>query len=132
MKRTITSLLVLLFCAFAYAQRTSLTIDNQTPGWLSSKINYGDQVSVENLKVTGYMNTADFIFLWTLNKERNLRGVIDLSKVHIVKGGGDKYCNIENDNMLGSYIFGYQERVRKLITPESADTMCYDCFEPCI
>ena len=37
------------------AQKTSLTVDCQTPGWLSSKINYSDQKSVQNLKVTGYI-----------------------------------------------------------------------------
>ena len=48
--------LCLMLCENVMAQQTSLTIDNQSPGWLSSKIGYGDQQTVENLKVTGYIN----------------------------------------------------------------------------
>ena len=46
-----------------YAQQTSLTIDNQTPGWLSSKIEYTDQQTLEYLKVTGYINGTDINFI---------------------------------------------------------------------
>ena len=115
-------------CAFTFAQQTSLTVDNQTPGWLSSKINFGDQETVENLKVTGYMNATDFDFLMDLNNNRKLQGVIDLSEVNIIKGGNVTTCSIERDNMLGDYIFGYSKRLRKLITPESADSMSIKCF----
>lgn len=128
MKRTITSLLAMFVCAFTFAQHTSLTVDNQTPGWLSSKIKFGDQETVENLKVTGYMNATDFDFLMDLNYNRKLQGVIDLSEVNIIKGGNVTTCSIERDNMLGDYIFGYRKRLRKLITPESADSMSISCF----
>ena len=30
------------------AQATDLVVDCQTPGWLSSKINYGEQQTVKN------------------------------------------------------------------------------------
>ena len=69
----------------ATAQQTSLTIDNQTPGWLSSKINYGDQLSVERLKVTGYINGTDYKFLSQLIGN-NLKS-LDLEDVNIVEGG---------------------------------------------
>lgn len=59
---------ILLMCSYVLcgAQATTLIVDNQTPGWLSSKINYGDQQTVENLKVTGYLNADDLKFIGTL------------------------------------------------------------------
>jgi hypothetical protein len=61
-----------LFGLTTYAQRTSMTIDNQTPGWLSSKIEYTDQQTLENLKVTGYINGTDIKFIRELNTNLNL------------------------------------------------------------
>ena len=64
--KNITIMLVVLMsmtCISAKAQQTSMTVDNQSPGWLSSKIGYGDQQTVENLKITGYLNGTDFNFL---------------------------------------------------------------------
>ena len=59
MKRiNITFLLTVLMSMVAsksFSQATSLEIDNPSPGWLSSKIAYGDQLSVKNLKVIGYL-----------------------------------------------------------------------------
>lgn len=80
---------ILLMCTYALcgAQATSLTVDNQTPGWLSSKINYGDQMTVENLTITGYINGTDFNFIQDLSNRRSLHGVLDLSKARIVAGG---------------------------------------------
>lgn len=79
MKRTITSLLVLLVCAFAYAQRTSLMIDNQTPGWLSSRINYGDQKTIKSLVVTGYIDDSDLQFIGTMISNHQLHDYVDLT-----------------------------------------------------
>ena len=54
MKRFIIAILATFsFCIAVYPQATDLVVDCQTPGWLSSKINYGDQQTVMNLKVTG-------------------------------------------------------------------------------
>lgn len=47
----------------SYAQKISITIDNQNPGWLSSKIVYKDQVTLKNLTVTGYLNGTDIAFI---------------------------------------------------------------------
>ena len=55
----------------AKAQQTSMTIDNQSPGWLSSKIGYGDQQTVENLTVTGYLNNDDLRFIVSLAKNHS-------------------------------------------------------------
>ena len=71
-------------CLTMLAQATSLVVDNQTPGWLSSKINYGDQATVRNLKVTGYINATDLKFITTLINNRNLNGKVDLYDANIV------------------------------------------------
>ena len=51
-------LIIMLMCSslLCGAQAISMTVDNQTPGWLSSKINYGDQQTVEN--IFGYTISA--------------------------------------------------------------------------
>lgn len=66
------------------AQATSLTVDNQTPGWLSSKINYGDQQTVRNLTVTGYVNLADLSFIGDLMSKHNLKGHLNLTDAEFV------------------------------------------------
>ena len=50
MKKIIVMCLLLYISLCANAQATDLVVDCQTPGWLSSKINYGDQQTVKNLK----------------------------------------------------------------------------------
>lgn len=87
MKYLITITLLVCINILCHAQATSLTVDNQTPGWLSSKINYGDQLTVENLTLTGYFNGTDFNFITDLSNRRSLHGVLDLSEAHIVAGG---------------------------------------------
>ena len=68
----------------AMGQATSLTIDNQTPGWLSSKIAYGDQQTVQNLKVTGFINAEDLKFIGRLMGKYSLTGCIDLENVDLI------------------------------------------------
>ena len=121
----------------AFCQATSLVIDNQTPGWLSSKINYGDQQTVEELKVTGYLNGTDFNFLVQLQLDYNLR-VIDLTDVNIVKGGenvfissyqddtGNRHVNeaiITENNVLPSNLFLPFINTRKISTPKSVTNL---------
>ena len=84
MKRLIFTLFIVCFAIMAHAQATSLTVDCQNPGWLSSLIKYGDQQTVKNLKVTGYLNATDINFIGTLNDSRDLTGSLDLSEVTIV------------------------------------------------
>ncbi len=83
MKKLFVYLFLLCFSLYSNAQATDLTIDNQTPGWLSSKINYGDQQTVKNLKVTGYINNGDLAFIGSLT-QLSLNGVIDLGDVTII------------------------------------------------
>ena len=97
MKRYLLSCLALFMGLFAHAQATDLVVDCQTPGWLSSKIDYGDQQTVKNLKVTGYINTTDLNFIGSLIQNEQLDGMIDLSD-----------CNIagEKKDYLGANCFG--------------------------
>ena len=100
------------------AQATSLTVDNQTPGWLSSKINYGDQQTVENLTITGYLNAEDLSFVGILMQKQNLSKVLDLSDAKIV-GVSKK----EDNSIAFNNIFSLTDSVRldKLLLPTSID-----------
>lgn len=103
------SMLVLLICtnlATMFAQNSTLEVDNQYPGWLSSKIPFKDQASVQNLIVTGYINGTDVKFIKELINNRQLLH-LDLSDANIVAGGEAFYTNrngysykIEEDTML--------------------------------
>lgn len=100
MMRKLLLLLVLFsMCEQLFSQASDLVVDNQTPGWLSSKINFGDQVTVRNLKVTGYINETDLLFIGSLIQKRNLDGRLDLSNVNVVSSSGV-------DNYMGQGAFG--------------------------
>ena len=107
----------------ANAQATDLVVDCQTPGWLSSKINYGDQQTVKNLKVTGYINNTDLKFIGTLIELRNLNGELDLTDCNIVSevSGGD-------DNRLVNLGLTKKDSIRVYRIPKSA-TDAYGCTE---
>lgn len=101
------------------AQSEAMTVDNQMPGWLSSKIAYTDQVSLKSLKVTGYINGTDLAFVKKLMKNKSLVHV-DLSDANIVSGGGVK------DNEV-SYGFHFQEQKQGtyLSLPVNAEEINY-------
>lgn len=84
MKQVITLLALIFGYMLCGAQATSLTVDNQTPGWLSSKINYGDQQSVRDLTVTGYINQTDLNFIGNLMSKYNLSGHLNLTNAEVV------------------------------------------------
>jgi len=99
MKKNMCCLLVAVLMSSAmYAQKTSLTIDCQTPGWLSSMINYGDQLSVKKLTVSGYINTEDMQFMGTLISGKSLKH-LDLSMANIVYDIPSKNNTLE-ENMF--------------------------------
>ena len=116
--------LVLCSCLEGLSQATSLTVDCQTPGWLSSKIDYSDQQTLENLTIKGFINGADIQFIRELNLNRNLSGVINLEEANIVLGG-DSYGPINSyyiktkDNTLPNYMFAQLNNIRKVILPKS-------------
>lgn len=96
---------IFFFAIFSYllsfAQATTVVVDNQTPGWLSSKINYGDQQTVENLTVTGYINSEDLKFIGTLIQKYNLHKSLDISDVNIIGDATNKDNEISYDNIFG-------------------------------
>lgn len=110
-KNLFTTIFMSLIAIISMAQATSLTIDCQTPGWLSSMINYGDQVTLESLKVTGYINEADLTFIGSLNKNQQLNGVIDLEDVQIVAEN-----NSDNNKLTKGYFGGH---IQHLLLPKS-------------
>lgn len=85
MKKLFSLLWLLCVCLTMYAQATKLTVDCQNPGWLSNKITYGDQMTVKDLTVTGYINDTDIKFLCALIRDRALSGGrLNLENTHIV------------------------------------------------
>lgn len=93
------SLLVILVCsnlAVVFGQSTTIEVDNQYPGWLSSKIPFKDQESVKNLTVTGYLNGTDIKFIRGLIFDRQLTH-LDLSDANIVAGGDDSCTTRDNE-----------------------------------
>lgn len=77
------TMLILVGANDIQAQQTTLTVDCQTPGWLSSKIGYKDQLSVKNLTVTGYLNLTDMSFLAGLTKNNLVH--LDMSGVEMTE-----------------------------------------------
>ena len=71
----------------AWAQSSSVVIDNQVPGWLSSKMTYEEQLAVRELKVTGYINKVDVDFINNLINNYGLNQSLDLYDAHIVAYG---------------------------------------------
>lgn len=126
------SMLVFMICtnlATAFAQNTTLEVDNQYPGWLSSKIPFKDQASVQNLTVTGYINGTDVKFIKELMNNRQLSH-LDLSDANIVAGGEAYYdSKITEDNTIGSYMFkndNYKRRLTYLSLPKSVKKIKLD------
>lgn len=105
---------VFLVCLFASismnAQDKVMTIDNQTPGWLSSKMTYAQQVAVEDLTVTGYINPTDMEFINGLIGKRNLK-VLNLYNVVTI----DKNYN---DYVLWGNFIKADKTLQKLILPK--------------
>lgn len=121
MKKNMCCLLVAVLMSSAmYAQKTSLTIDCQTPGWLSSMINYEDQLSVKNLTVSGYINTEDLKFMGTLISGKSLKH-LDLSEANIV------YDNPNNNNTLKESAFAATGHMNFLSLPISLEETTH-CF----
>lgn len=130
MNRNLLMSILLMFIGLsAYAQQTSLTVDNQTPGWLSSKIEYADQQTLENLKVTGYINGTDINFIRDLNINGELT-CLDLSEAHIVAGGepyrGTTYYT-ENDKIT-SLLFDDFNHLKKIVLPLSTINIAGSVF----
>ena len=107
-----------------FSQATSLTIDCQNPGWLSNMIPYGDQQTLENLTVTGYINQDDLLFIGKLIHERSLHGRLNLDLVNIVGNTSAQ------DNILPSKMFETEspDSLSCLILPLSATEYDRSCL----
>ena len=114
MKYLYAFVLLLFNVSIARAQATDLVVDCQTPGWLSSKINYSEQQTVKNLKVTGYINATDLQFIGSLT-QMSLTGIIDLADATIV--GGD--WNGTFKSLPNSWSSDYEYHLQKLILPKT-------------
>ena len=109
MKKTIIALaFVMGIFTNAFSQASSLTVDCQNPGWLSSMINYGDQMTLESLTVTGYINAEDLKFIGSMI-EKSLKS-IDLSNANCVP-----------NNSLPEGMFGLKQvyTLNKIALPKS-------------
>lgn len=115
MKKCILICFAIFISLLTHAQATDLVVDCQTPGWLSSMINYGDQKTLEALKVKGYINADDLKFIGNLINNYSLKGCIDISEVEIVASNNNK-ANTLKENCFG--INGYVE-VRVVKFPNS-------------
>lgn len=110
MKQIYIFLVCLLASISMNAQDKVMTIDNQTPGWLSSKMTYAQQVAVEDLTVTGYINPTDMEFVNGLIGKRNLK-VLNLYNVVTI----DKDYN---DYVLWGNFIKAGKTLQKLILPK--------------
>ena len=118
MKRFLFLLCMMLSIIRANAQDRVLVIDNQTPGWLSSLMTYSQQISVEELKVTGYINKTDMDFINNLIRYRKL-DVVDLQDVTTIDG------NAREDRLWYQFAyFGVEKELRKLILPKYNTSSC--------
>ena len=103
----------------AWAQSSSVVIDNQVPGWLSSKMTYEEQLAVRELKVTGYINKVDVDFINNLINNYGLNQSLDLYDAHIVAYGD------YNTNFLWPNFLDMKPRkiLEKFILPQSLDSI---------
>lgn len=126
MKKLLLLCVLSVACSALFAQATDLVVDCQTPGWLSGKINYGDQLTVKNLKVTGYINDEDLRFIGSLT-QKSLNGIVDLGDANI---DGDNWCGAFKHEMGYSrkthtyYVVenDYDYHLQKLVLPKSLKT----------
>ena len=75
----------------AFSQATSLTVDCQTPGWLSSYLDPTVATNITDLKVLGSLNKEDFKVIGKLMKNYKLNGKLDLSEITIVGSKGNYF-----------------------------------------
>lgn len=153
MKKILLAVCALLMATLAFAQDEPVVIDNTTPGKLAQLL--GPEVyTITNLKVTGNINSADVKTLrmmggfmpdqvpsdWTEDEVGTVYphddspcvlAILDLSEVHLVKGGGvfftDEYLghtySIEQDGRAPNYMFDRCYGLVSLILPNELKTL---------
>lgn len=122
MCKSIVFVLMLLYVASpCKSQETSISIDNQVPGWLSSKLTYNQQLSLKELHVTGYLNGDDAIFINNLINNYSLVK-LDLYGANIVDGGISKTTK---KNILESTFFSIGKHMERIILPQNLDSLSF-------
>lgn len=117
MKRITSIIILMCISIFIYAQETELTIDNQTPGWLSNQMTYSEQVSVKRLTLKGYINKTDMDFVNDLVRTRSLE-YLDLYDVILIDQNNNEY-NIWNNLLNYGGGDGYGgPKLKKIIFPQ--------------
>lgn len=122
MKRLLFTLLAMCLTIMTHAQATSLIVDCQYAGWLSTLVDVKDQPTLQNLKITGRINADDFAFIAKLNNKGSLVGRLDLSEVKIV-GLGDIYT--ADDYLSANIIAGNPSSGKLTIKPFSCLVLPY-------
>lgn len=124
--------LVCLFASISMnAQDKVMTIDNQTPGWLSSKMTYAQQVAVEDLTITGYINPTDLEFVNGLIQKRNLKVLNLYDAVTIDEDNNDYYlwtCFVQTQGkILQKLVWPKKVKWQKEISVSTIDTLYVVC-----
>ena len=99
------SFIAIVICVrlLSFSQATSLTIDCQIPGSLSSLITSSEKESVVNLTVTGVINKTDLTFIKKLITNYTLHGKVDL---------GNTSLDVE-DNKMPANCLSTQKSLKK-------------------
>lgn len=126
---------IFLVCLLAFlnvnAQDKVMTIDNQTPGWLSSKMTYAQQVAVEDLTITGYINPTDLEFVNGLIQKRNLKVLNLYDAVTIDEDNNDYYLwtrFVETQGkILQKLVWPKKVKWQKEISVSTIDTLYIVC-----
>lgn len=115
------SFIAIVICVrlLSFSQETSLTIDCQIPGSLSSLITSSEKESVVNLTVTGVINKTDLTFIKKLITNYTLYGKVDL---------GNTTLDVE-DNKMPANCLSTQKSLKKFVFPQSVVSVAYPgCF----
>lgn len=126
---------IFLVCLLAFlnvnAQDKVMTIDNQTPGWLSSKMTYAQQVAVEDLTITGYINPTDLEFVNGLIQKRNLKVLNLYDAVTIDEDNNDYYLWTRfvqtQGKILQKLVWPKKVKWQKEISVSTIDTLYIVC-----
>lgn len=114
-KNTYCLLIAVLMSSVIYAQKTSLTVDCQTPGWLASYLDPSIAPNATDLTISGSLNEADFKVIGNMMKNYQLKGKLDLSEVQIVG---------EQESFFSGDMFGVTDcRLSYLSLPKSLTNM---------
>lgn len=115
------------FRLLLFSQATSLTINCETPGWLSSYISPSDIPTIKNLKVIGTINETDLRAIGNLVKNYSLQGRLDLEDVNIIENKlsyqmfGVTDCSLQYFSLPKSI---ERDQLEKCILWVSLDTLC--------